>query len=123
MVPKHPDGPRKKRARARRRVKLALVLSVLVASALGLSWTIHEIEPVRTLPGASALASMLNMQKYNPAEMGFNIEDWPELERVFRSGMDAVTLARELSSARMNEAAAAQFTEDWPELAYLLEEG
>lgn len=86
VVPKHPDGPRKKRARARRRVKLALVLSVLVAAALGLSWTIHEIEPVRTLPGASALASMLNMQKYNPAEMGFNIEDWPELERVFRSG-------------------------------------
>ena len=79
--------------------------------------------PVRTLPGASALSTMLNMQKYSPAEMDFNIEDWPELERVFRSGMDATALVGKLEAARLSGEAAGQFMEDWPELAYLLDEG
>lgn len=115
-------GPHERRARARRRGKMVIVLAVLTGAALGSSWTVHKAGPGRTLPDVTELATMLNSQKCSPGEIEYNTEDWPELERVFKSGMDAKALARELSPATVSEAAAAQFTEDWPELAYLLNE-
>ncbi len=119
---KRPAGPHKRRARARRRAKMMMILAVLVAVGVESSLMAREVEPVRTLPGASALSTMLNMQKYSPAEMDFNIEDWPELERVFKSGMDATALVGKLEAARLSGEAAGQFMEGWPELAYLLDE-
>ena len=118
---KRPAGPHKKRARARRRAKLATIIMALVVVMVESSWAIHEIELPRALPNVTGLTSMLNLQKDSPAELRYNIEEWPELERVFRSGMDATALVGELTAAGMDEASRARFTEDWPELTYLLE--
>lgn len=119
--PKRPAGPHKRRARARRRAKLTVILAVLTFSVLGSSWMVHETGPARVLPDVSELATMLNAQKCSPGEIMYNAEAWPELERVFKSGMDAKALVGELSPAQESAAAAAQFTEAWPELAYLLD--
>lgn len=117
---KRPAGPHKRRARMRRRVKLALIAAVVLMGLAASSWVVRVIPAERELPDASALGYYLNAQKYCPADVDYNKGNWPELERVFDSGMDAPMLAKWLEWAGTGEDARAQFIKAWPELAYLV---